>query len=480
MKCFLLLAFVVLFGIVSYAYADDAQTSKVIVSKQTTLSRNLANDPVAQDILKKIELTKQWIAELEKANYEKLEIKKELEEKRATALENLNRDLKEWDTLWSKYSSRAAFQKFAFDKPSGVKEVFWDAFEYKEMKVKAGKDALKKVIADGGTLLEARSAYNKAAETKKIEIIEANAQFNVKHNLAYYKQQILFDAHGKFVNTSETIGKLNQYYTDYKANPAYLAANPDDKFAYESLGKTNPDTECRKGYVVIYRFHANDYACVTESTAEMWIRLGMGEIQGSALTLQGENAESTKANPLTACKEGYKVLYVLSTKEYSCVMGSTADEWVSQGIATIPDAGQYILDQIKERDARTIAFEINERIKLVNDEMALKEIDLIKHYDTLYKNEEIQSKNTEKLVLLKIQSNSTMTKKEQSDQVMTVRNQHKYYIGKILDDKILALDELRKEADVKVLNIAKEYENNPKIKIVWNYDTSSYEAVENP
>ncbi len=473
-----MLSLVVLSGMASFAYADDAP-GKVTTSKQTTLSKNLANDPVAQDILKKIELTKQWIADLEKADYEKLEIKKELEEKRAAALENLNRDLKEWDVLWSEYSSRAAFEKFTLDKPSGVKEVFWDAFEYKEMKVKAGKDALKKVIADGGTLLEARSAYLTAAETKRIEIIEANAQFNVKHNLAYYKQQILFDTQGKFINTAETVGKLNLYYTDYKANPAYLAANPDDKLAYDALGKTTPDTECRKGYVVIHRFHANDYACVTESTAEMWIRLGIGEIQGSTMTLHGES-ESAKTSPLTACKEGYNVLYVLSTKEFSCVMKSTADEWVSQGIATIPDAGQYILDQIKERDTRTIIYEINERIKLVNDEASLKEVNLIKHYDTLYKNEEMQSKNAEKLVLLKIQSNSTLTKKEQSDNIMAVRNQYKSSMEKILADKIDSLDELKKEIDVKVSNIAKEYDDNPKIKIVWNSDLSSYEAISNP
>ncbi len=73
-----------------------------------------------------------------------------------------------------------------------------------------------------------------------------------------------------------------------------------------------------------------------------------------------------------------------------------------------------------------------------------------------------------------------MTKKEQSDHVMGVRNQYKLSMGKILDDKIGALDELRKEMDTKVQSITKEYENNPEIKIVWNSDMSSYEAIENP
>ena len=181
------LAFLILFIPVANAYAQE-------VSEQTTLSGDLANDPIAQDILKKIELTKQWIADLEKRDYEKTQAQMELEKKRSAALEKLNKDLSDWEALWSEYSSRSAFERFVDDKPYEVQGVFWDSFEFKEMKVKAGRDALKKVIREGGTLREARAAYLEAAETKRIELIEANAQFNVKHGLAYYKQQILFDA----------------------------------------------------------------------------------------------------------------------------------------------------------------------------------------------------------------------------------------------------------------------------------------------
>lgn len=218
----IILAIGIISNSLSQGYAQTVETSP-----WTTLSGDLANDPVAQDILRKIELTKQWIADLEQKNYKKLEAEKMLEEKRAIALERLNQDLKEWDALWSNYTSRASFERFVDDKPSEVQGVFWDAFEFKEMKVKAGRDALKQVIANGGTMREARDAYIQAAETKRIELIEANAQFNVKYNLAYYKQQLFFDIQGQFVNTTETRTKLNQYYTDYRADPAYLAANPD-------------------------------------------------------------------------------------------------------------------------------------------------------------------------------------------------------------------------------------------------------------
>ena len=60
---------------------------------------NFADNPLAQDILKKIEQTKKWIADLEERNYEQLEKQRELEEKRQQSLEILNQDLKEWENL---------------------------------------------------------------------------------------------------------------------------------------------------------------------------------------------------------------------------------------------------------------------------------------------------------------------------------------------------------------------------------------------
>ena len=46
-------------------------------SEQTTLSGDLLNNPLAQDILEKIEQTKHWIADLEKREYEKTKAQEE-------------------------------------------------------------------------------------------------------------------------------------------------------------------------------------------------------------------------------------------------------------------------------------------------------------------------------------------------------------------------------------------------------------------
>ncbi|HEY7368119.1 MAG TPA: hypothetical protein VH562_06615, partial [Nitrosopumilaceae archaeon] len=398
-------------------------------SPQMTLSGDLANDPVAQDILQKIELTKKWIADLEQKNYQKLQAERMLEEKRAIALERLNADLKEWDALWEEYSSRNSFERFASDKPSAVQEVFWDAFEFKEMKVKAGRDALKQAIANGGTMREAREAYIQAAETKRIELIEANAQFNVKHNLAYYKQQLLFDIQGQFVNSTENIIKLNQYYTDYRADPAYLAANPDDKLSYEALGKTDANTQCREGYVVIHRFHANDYTCVTESTAEMWILHGMGEL------------------PLTH-------------------------------VSTSPDAKILSTDTAEQtgQDLDAIAHLINQKFRDLGNEVEEKKLELIKHYDKLYATEKEEAKKAEKEIIVKSYSVS-MTEKELSELITAIRDKYNDSMESILAEKIQSLDKLKNELDRQALDIITENNVHRGIEIVWNSDISNYEAI---
>jgi hypothetical protein len=114
-----------------------AQSSNdIVTSEQITLSKDLANNPVAQDILKKIEQTKKWIKELEDRKYGELQSKAELEAKRAQTLEKLNQDLKEWESLWEYYSPRNSFSRFVDTvQDTSIKDVFWDQFEFHQMKI---------------------------------------------------------------------------------------------------------------------------------------------------------------------------------------------------------------------------------------------------------------------------------------------------------------------------------------------------------
>lgn len=464
--------YVLLLGIsvisVNYSFAQSDS------NEQVTLSGDLTNNPVAQDILKKIEQTRKWIKELEEKNYEKLEAKKELETKRSQALEKLNQDLKEWEALWEYYSPKNSFSRFVNTvENSQIQNVFWDQFEFHQMKVNAGKEALKKVISNGGSLSEARQAYLSAAETKRIELIEANSIFNVNHNLAYYNQQILFNKEGQFIDTPITGEQLRKYYEDYRINPAYLQANPNDKLSWEDLGKTTVDTECRKDSTVIYRFHANDYVCVSMSTAEMWIRHGMGEITGSSKT----QSHATTVTPLTKCNEGFTVVYALESGKYSCVLKETADLWIEQGVAQKPDVQSYILNKINDKDTSVVIMGINQKLQEFDNDLAIKQANLKKEYDKKYADALEESKSDEKRAIKNQSERPGMTLEELSAKILQIRKQYDSTQDNLLQEKIAALQILDEDYKKSLKEFADTYELDPYVQIVWNSDFSKYETV---
>ncbi|MFB5609450.1 MAG: hypothetical protein ACE5Q5_04420 [Nitrosarchaeum sp.] len=443
-------------------------------SEQVTLSGDLANNPVAQDILKKIEQTKKWIKELEEKNYAALESKKELDAKRAQALAQLNQDLKDWESLWEYYSPKNSFSRFVAKVPnSQVQSVFWDQFEFHQMKVDAGREALKKVIANGGSLSEARQAYLSAAETKRIELIEVNSMFNVNHNLAYYNQQIMFNKEGQFIETPITGEQLRKYYEDYRTNPAYLQANPQDVISWTDLGKTTPDTECKKGSVVVYRFHANDYVCVSMSTAEMWIRHGMGEIPGTSVT----QSKSNTVTPLTKCDAGFTVIFALESGKYSCIIQDTANSWIEQGIAEKHDPQSYILDKIQDKDVSVIIIGINKKLQEFDNDLALKQAELKKNYDKKYADALAKSKEDEKMVVKDHSERPGMSKEELSTKIIQIRKKYDSTQDSILQEKMESLKKLDDAHKENVKKFADSYNLDPYVELIWNSNLSKYEAI---
>ena len=459
------------------AQTSFAQTSNdVTTNEQVTLSEDLANNPLAQDILKKIEQTKKWITELEQRNYEQLEKQRELEEKRQQSLAKLNQDLVEWENLWDYYSPKNSYERFV-DKisDSQVQEVFWDQFEFKEQKVKAGRDAFKQVLDDGGSRRNALQAYLVAAETKRIELIEANSQFNVQHNLAYYNQQILFDRQGQFADSPVTGEQLRKYYEDFRTNPAYLDANPDDVTSWESMRRTNQDTECREGQIVVHRFHANDYVCVTIETAEMWIKHGMGEITGDSAGINSRDAQTV--TPLTRCDDGFRVVYNNETEKYSCVLEDTANKWVEQGIAEFPNPEEYIMKSIEHKETLLEIEEINQQIMEIQNELEGEEIALKKQYDVKYEELLSQSKETEKEAIKNYNENSDASKQELSKMINSIREKYESDKEDILKDKIKDTKKLEREHKNKMIQFAQNYDDHPYIQVIQNSGNTGYEAV---
>ena len=291
------------FGVLQISHAQEFESYSI--------NDDIANDPVAQDILEKIEKTKRWIENIEK----RAENKKEIQEKRDQVIANLQEDLEFMEekykhltfeyrleqmrnqttieyatTNW--HNNTAAVGEYEKLLKSGVSEqeaietaikittqihgIFLDNLSYTHSKIKDGQKAFDLVIDNGGTPRQAQAAYASAAQIKYSDMIAINALSNVNNNMAYYNQQILFEQDGQF-NDLVSGDFLRLYYQDYRLNPAYIIANPDDP-SWKTMGKTDADTECRIDHVLVYRDQTEDYVCTTDSTAELWQKNNMGTV----------------------------------------------------------------------------------------------------------------------------------------------------------------------------------------------------------
>ncbi len=274
----------------SPVFADSAD-----INKQTIISDDLENNPVAQDILEKIEKSKKWIAQMEQRNFESLERQKEMEQKRTETRRILEDKLEKWEKVWEFYTFDKILERALENSSARDTDSIYDhPLKFTASKINAGRDALHKVLLDGGGPKEARDAFVNAAKITREEMFAANSIFNVMKGNAYYNQQILFISPDGIFEDTISGEQLRKYYQDYRTDPEYLLANPFDNTSWTNLSKNNPDTECRQGLVLVYRTHADDYVCTTSSTAEMWSRHNMGNIVTDTLLETRDPADVKK------------------------------------------------------------------------------------------------------------------------------------------------------------------------------------------
>lgn len=470
-KDLIYLVFGIVFSVLSFFVVPNsyAQTSPVI-DEEIVFSDSLLNDPVAQDILKKIEQTKKMIKELEEKQFEENQAQENLKKMRQLSVDKLNQDLKEWERLWEKHTSRNAFETFVNKKPEYVRGVFWDQFEFKEKKVQAGRTAMNKVLMNGGTFYQAQEAYERAAATKKVELIEMNAQFNVKHNLAYYGQQQLFNSTGQFHPSPAAEQSIAEYFTDYRLDPIYLLANPDDEYSAK-FASQEEKVDCREDYVLVHRENENDYVCIREQTAEMWERHDMGSIVDKIEPEVDENSmvQNVPTNPGTDCMDGYRVLYNVLTSEYQCVSESTAEKWLSDGTGEIHDLIDYILGKDQLKIVIDEIYSINQEVKRITEEYDLYKNSLEKQFNATIKHEEQLTQQKMQEIIKEYSISDTITKEDVSKQISELRTANNLVNEKIIKEKSSELDKLEINFKNDLLNAVKGYENHPDIDVDWDY-----------
>ena len=410
-----------LFFAISPVFAQES----VDMSKQITLSGDLKNNPIAQDILKKIEKSKRWIAQMEQRNFETQERQKELEEKRTEVLQILEKDLKKWEDLWGYYTFDKILERVLENSPANSTSTIYDhPLKFTASKINAGRDALHKVLLEGGGPEEARTAFVNAAKITREEMAYANSLYNVLQNNAYYNQQILFSSSGTFEDSIS--GKeLRKYYQDYRTNPGYLQANPFDKLSWIDLGKNTLDTECRQEHVLVYRTNADDYVCTTEQTAEMWVRHNMGNLVNDTFL------ESKDPVSITQFKQ----------------------------------------DRIVKK-----VNNLNSEINIMQKHYEKKLSDTKIKYNSVFTNLKFEQDGEEKKLIAKFNSNDKMSKKTFTVNILDIQEKYVQLEVNVVDEKLRILELLESQYQTGVHNFVKNYESDSEIKIIWNSQNPVFQA----
>ena len=392
------------------------------ISPQVAITQDIQNDPLAQEILEKIEKSKRWIEQIQQRTSENLEKQKELEEKRAIVLNKLQNDLKEWEDLWHSFSFDHMLEKALVDESLKNSDTIFDhPLKFTASKIKAGQNAMHGVVLSGGTPEEARNAYVEAAKITREEMFAFNILFNVHHNFAYYNQQTLFESNGQFIDQISG-DKIREYYLDYRTNPAYLQANSLDKNSWNDLGITNPNIECRVGYVLVHQTTVDDYVCTTKSTSEMWERHNMGNL------VSGEKNNITNPNDMKKLQH------------------------------------DRIVQKIDS---------LNSKINTMQNFYHEKVSDTEKKYDLIFANLESKQLAEQKDLIEKYKLTS-MTLEKFNLSMNKIELKYFTLRDNIEDEQLRVIKMMNAQQEKSILDFIKNYESDSEMIIIWNSSTPKF------
>lgn len=173
-------------------FAADSDTKFSRIDGQ-----NIANNPTAQKILEKIELSKKLLAEMKEKKAKISEHQKLVQEQRKQVQDKLEQDLSRMDKDYEAFTPRNAHMSFLKNVNATHHELYWDQFNYMDDKINLAKTAKKHVLDKGGSRQEAFDAYHKFASTTRKEIIKLNQELNIKYGFTDSELQSYFDENGK-------------------------------------------------------------------------------------------------------------------------------------------------------------------------------------------------------------------------------------------------------------------------------------------
>ncbi|MDH5658687.1 MAG: hypothetical protein OEY17_05050 [Nitrosopumilus sp.] len=157
---------------------------------------DLQNNPMALDILKKIEIARKQFEQTKENEQKRTEQQKLIDEQRTLAKTSLNEELKRMEKRYDQFTPTNAYARFVSSTNSTNPEIFWDQFNYLGAKLTIAKDARDSILQQGGTYADAMQQYVHYAKMSKIEMLNVIKDLNIKHNLAQKEIQSYFDING--------------------------------------------------------------------------------------------------------------------------------------------------------------------------------------------------------------------------------------------------------------------------------------------
>ena len=175
---------------VTNAFADDNAENDFV----TVTNDNMKNDPMIAKIIENIEKSKKEFSIIQ----QKTDQEKFLDEQRSIDENRLEQELERMFKDNEEFTPLSAFNKF-IKKASDddTKTIFKGLFDYKENKVNDARNALHKVLNNGGTLQEARNAYHEAAKIPQTDMIQLVKDLNIQVGFSDSEVQKHFDNNGK-------------------------------------------------------------------------------------------------------------------------------------------------------------------------------------------------------------------------------------------------------------------------------------------
>ena len=145
----------------------------------TLVGDDLKNNPLAEQILKNIEISKQRIAELQQNQFIKTEYEQFIDEQRRISQEKLQAEL---DRMFKKnedFTPRNAFAKYLVNKiPEKYHAMYWELFDYLQEKIQNARDAKVEVIRNDESYADARQAF---VDIAAMAMSEMNAVLSMVH-----------------------------------------------------------------------------------------------------------------------------------------------------------------------------------------------------------------------------------------------------------------------------------------------------------